>query len=165
MRNRRLSVKSKIQFHAMHGIEAMEVRQPSLVDNFYFTESTCVNTGKKVVSYSHPIYMLFNQERIDRLGSGAVQQWLKSLENSGNSALSQLRAQCSDDDLLRLIKPRQVQSPSELERYINFLNERKDIFNEEVAKIVAERKEEEERRREQQMLAEQQAAKVETSKS
>lgn len=161
MRNRRISHMSQIQFRAMHGVEKMEVRQPSLVDSFYFTESVCPETGEKISSYSHPIYMLFNQQRLDRMGPAAVEQWLKSLDNSGNNALSELRSKCSDDDLLQLVKSRHCQSPSELETWINSLNERADLFNREVARIVAERKEEQDRQKavqlQQEQLAQQQS--------
>lgn len=148
MRNRRVAVKMSFKQNSLFGIEKMAVRQPSLVDSFYHEKSVCPDTGYTIVSYSHPLYMLFNQERINRLGDGAVQQWIKSLDAVGNSSLQELRKKCSDEDLMSLVKSRYCQSPSEIETWLNALNERADLFNSEVAKIVAQRKEEEAKRQE-----------------
>lgn len=130
-----------VQFsHNDVDVERTYVRQPSLVDSFCITERKCPETGKTTHQISHPLYMLFNQERLDRLGPEAVNQWLKSLDNSSNSSLNELRSKCSDDDLLSLVKSRHIQHPCELERYIKSLNERVEFFNSEVARVVAEEK-------------------------
>lgn len=122
------------------GVEKAYVRQPSLVDSFYITENVCSETGAVTHQFSHPLYMLFNQERLNRLGSEAVRQWLASLDNARNSNLDELRNKCSDDDLLALVKSRHIQHPCELERYLADLNQRAEYFNSEVARIVAENK-------------------------
>lgn len=145
----------KVQFFPFNsnGFERSYVRQPSLVDSFYYSEGVCPETGEKVYSFSHPLYMLFNQERLDRLGPAAVQQWLKSLDNASNSSLTQLRSKCSDDDLLSMVKSRHIQHPCELERYIKSLNERAEFFNSEVARIVAEEKAQREQLQQTEVVA------------
>lgn len=150
MRNRRLSYKSNVTFNAMYGVDKMEVRQPSLVDSFYISESVCALSGEKLYSFNHPLYMLFNQQRLDRLGPAAVEAWLKSLDNAGNNSLSELRSKVSDADLLKIVKSRYCQSPSELESWLRDLNERAELLNSEVAQIVAEQKEEQEKQAQQQ---------------
>lgn len=122
------------------GVEKAYVRQPSLVDSFYITENVCSETGVTTHQISHPLYMLFNQERLDRLGSEAVRQWLQSLDNARNTNLDELRSKVSDDDLLSMVKSRHIQHPCELERYLADLNQRAEYFNSEVARIVAENK-------------------------
>lgn len=154
MRNRRLGYSSVVNNNAMYGVEKMEVRQPSLVDEYYHQESVCPETGEKVIGYHHPLYMIFNQERLDRLGDGAVQMWLKSLENAGNSAYNKVKDKLSDDDMLKLVKSRHIQSPSELETWLSYLNERADVFNKEVARIVAEEKQAQEQQQQQQQVVE-----------
>lgn len=130
-----------VQFnHNDVNVERTYVRQPSLVDSFYISERKCPETGKTTHQISHPLYMLFNQERLDRLGPEAVNQWLKSLDNASNSSLNELRSKCSDDDLLSMVKSRHIQHPCELERYIKSLNERAEFFNSEVARVLAEEK-------------------------
>lgn len=139
MRDRKLFHVSTVSFTGF-GVESTQVRQPSLVDDFYYRESVDDIHGGKVYQCSHPLYMLFNQERLDRLGPAAVEQWLKSLESSGNNAANQILKKVSDDDLLAMVKSRHIQHPCELERYLNDLNERADLFNSEVAKVVAQQK-------------------------
>ena len=142
MRNRRLNVVCNPEFTDF-GIESSQVRQPSLVDEFYHREELCSISGKTIVQVSHPLYMLFNQERLDRLGPSAVQQWLKSLESTGNNSVQAILKKVSDNDLLAMVKSRHIQHPCELESYLNSLNERVELFNSEVAKIVAEEKQKE----------------------
>lgn len=122
------------------GLEKAYVRQPSLVDEFYITENKCPETGETTHQISHPLYMLFNQERLDRLGPSAVQQWLQSLDSAGSSSLEELKSKVSDEDMLSMVKSRHIQHPCELERYISQLNERADFFNSEVARVLNEQK-------------------------
>ena len=112
------------------------VRQPSLVDSFIMEEGVHPETGETIFGVHNPLYMLFNQERIDRLGSNAIQQWIQSLDAANNSSLSQIRKKCSDDDLISMVKSRHIQHPCEFERYIEDLNSRADKFNSEVARLV-----------------------------
>lgn len=141
MRNRRLSITSRVEFTTF-GIEKMNVRQPSLVDEFYIQAGKCCETGEVTHSHIHPLYMLFNQERLNRLGDGAVQSWLKQLDAAGNTAYSEVKKKISDDDLLSLVKSRHIQQPSELESWLNHLNERADVFNSEVQKLIQKQQEE-----------------------
>lgn len=137
MYTRKINVKRDVKFREF-GVETAQSRQPSLVDEFYYREIECSITGRKLKRVSHPLYMLFNQQRLDRLGPAALQQWIDSLNNAGNSSLAELKKKCSNDDLLSMVKSRHIQHPCELERYINSLNERAEFFNSEVARIVAE---------------------------
>lgn len=155
MRYIRTNKPSEVKFNGMFGVEKMEVRTPSLVDEFYFDKSKCPETGIEVVSYSNPLYMLFNQQRLNRLGEGAVKQWLDQLDRSGNNSYNELKSKVKDEDLLKLVRPRQCQSPSELESYINYLNENMDAFNAEVARIVAEEKEATDQQREKEIDSDQ----------
>lgn len=113
------------------------IRQPSLVDSFYYEEFTSPVTGETTKEYHNPLYMLFNQERIDRMGPEAVRQWIDTMNNS-SSQLQELRSKCTDDDLMSMVKSRHIQHPAEFERYIADLNSRADRFNSEIARVRAE---------------------------
>lgn len=130
------------------------VRQPSLVDDFYCEKTTSCYDGEVVLGVHNPLYMLFNQQRLDRLGDGALRMWLDSMNQSQHSSLSELRKKCSDDDLLRMVKSRFIQHPAELERYISDLNTRADKFNSEVARVRAEMQAEQESIQQQQLKTE-----------
>lgn len=133
--------KRKLNFNVQFGIETFEVRQPSLVDEFYYMrhdsprESTL---DAQSVSVCNPLYMLFNQQRLDRLGPHAVNAWLQAMKDAGHKPVNEILQKVSDDDLLQMVKPRCIQAPCELEMYINELNSRADLFNTEVARIRAE---------------------------
>lgn len=137
MFKRVLNRKAKPCF-TLHGIERAVCRQPSLVDSFYMSEYTVGDEIRH--TFTNPLIMLFNQQRIDRLGPEAINMWLKSLENNGNNSLSELRSKVKDEDLFKLLKSKYLQSPSELESYLTEINERVDLCNAEIARVLAEEK-------------------------
>lgn len=114
------------------------VRQPSLVDSFYREDVVDPVTGLDCKVFHNPLYMLFNQERLDRMGAESVQQWIQSMTNAGNSQLSEVRKKCTDEDLLHMVRSRHIQHPAEFERYLDELNSRADKFNSEIARVRAE---------------------------
>lgn len=137
----RLHEKNEFHFKSQFGIECTEVRQPSLVDSFYIQHHDSPRDSIGVsVAHMNPLFMLFNQDRLDRLGPAAVEAWLKTMRETGSSSYSELKKKVSDDDLARMVKSRRIQAPCELEAYLRALNERADLFNSEVARIVAEQK-------------------------
>lgn len=140
MRNRRITNIPNFK-STMFGVEKFQVRQPSLIDTFHYEYGICDDTGEDTCTYHNPLYMLFNQERLDRLGDGAIQMWLKQLDSANNSAYNDLKSKISDSDLLKLVKSRHIQHPSELESWMNYLSERADICNAEIEKIINEEKE------------------------
>ena len=89
--------------------------------------------GSTAISYSDPIYLLFNQQRLEKNGSFAIQQWLQSLQSSSSSQLSQLRSKCTDEDLISMIKSRHIQSPSELKSWLDYCSSNIEQFNSELA--------------------------------
>lgn len=138
-----LCVKTDYKFNSSFGIESHQVRQPSLVDSFYVEHHDSRDSIGGSTAIVNPLRMLMNQERLSRLGPQAVEMWLKTMRESGNSNVQQILKKCSDEDLLKMVKPREVQAPCELENYLQMLNERKELFNSEVARIVAEQQAEE----------------------
>lgn len=137
--------------NAYQSLSISYVRQPSLVDSFYLDKSEHPETGETIYGLHNPLYMLFNQQRIDRLGAEAIRQWIEQLDASHNSHLASIRSQCKDEDLIRMIKDRHIQHPCELERYIADLDKRADLFNSEVARVQAELQLEREQTLEQQI--------------
>lgn len=111
--------------------------QPSLVTQFYHEESVSSETGEPILEIHDPIYLLFNQERLSQLGSGAVDLWIRQMVNSRPNPLAELRKECSDDDLLTMVKSRHLQSPSEILAWSRLMTSKMDEFKSEVAKLVA----------------------------
>lgn len=125
------------------------VREANPIDQFYFEKTIASDDSRECVAFTDPIRMLFNQERINKLGTMAVQQWLESLKNLKKDPLAELRAKCTDEDLCALIKSRHIQQPSEIMAYVEYCKNNMDVFNSEVQKIVAQRQFEESKKIEQ----------------
>lgn len=115
------------------------VREANPVDVFYFERTKSSDDGKTCIAFTDPIRMLFNQQRLNQLGSMAVDQWIDSMKNFKTDPLAELRAKCSDSDLKQLIKSRHIQQPSEIMAYAKYCQDNMSYFNQEVAKLVAER--------------------------
>lgn len=94
-----MSKETTIRFNTRMGIETYEVRQPSLTDSFHYQmHDSPRDTYGTSVAICNPLYMLFNQQRLDRLGPNAVQAWLKQMQMAGHSSANELLNKISDDN-------------------------------------------------------------------
>lgn len=144
MRRNKLRKDNKIGFHFEGlSLKNVVVREANPVDSFYIEETISSDDDKKCVAHTDPIRMLFNQERLNKLGNMAVEQWLNSLQNFKKDPLAELRAKCSDEDLKAMIKYRHLQQPSEIMAWAEYCQANMDTFNAEVQKLVQARQEEE----------------------
>lgn len=130
---------NKVGYHA-EGLSFLNVvvRESSPVDVFYTEKTISSDDSKECVAYVDPIKMLFNQERISSMGTMALQQWLDSLKNFKKDPLAELRAKCSDADLLAMIKSRHIQQPCEIMAWAQKCQSDMKTFESEVSKLVAE---------------------------
>lgn len=69
------------------------------------------------------LYDLFNQQRISNLGPDVIRDFI-ARNYPVNSPISEQISKMSDSDILDSIKPRHVQSYSELMHWSRYLNER-----------------------------------------
>lgn len=115
------------------------VREATPVDQFYFEKTIASDDNQKCIAFVDPIRMLFNQERLSRIGSTAFDAWLTSMFNSKKDPLKELRKNCKDEDLRELIKSRHIQQPSELMAYAQWCQDNMETFKSEVSKLVAEK--------------------------
>lgn len=111
--------------------------EKSLVHEFQFEERVSKQDGSPMFQVCDPIYLLFNQQRLNSIGAGAVQLWLQDMSSAASSPLSELLKQCSDDDLLTMVKSRHLQSPSEILAWAQYMTSNMEKFQSEVAKLVA----------------------------
>lgn len=98
------------------------LRESSPVDEFYFDKIECSDLDKPIKVFRDPIYELFNQDRLNRLGSTVLDAWIKSMMMTKNNPLSELREKCSDTELLSIMKSRYSQTPSEIMNWARYLN-------------------------------------------
>lgn len=120
------------------------LREPSPVDDFYVVEEEIIypdGSKAKVKSYRDPLYELFNQQRIGRIGSTGLEQWIKSMMIINSNPLSELREKCSDSELLSIMKSRYCQSPSEVMNWARYLNNNLSELEKEVTLAREKQKE------------------------
>lgn len=80
-------------------------------------EVTRINSdGKEVIIFTSDVYNLFNQERFAGVAQNIVDSIRSNILASG-SQYQQILDGLSDDELMSAIKPRSLQSPSELMEY------------------------------------------------
>lgn len=138
-KRRKLTAKDnseKISFNSHTGLHHAVLREPSVVDEFYFEEIDSPD-GNKVTIVCDPIVMLLNQNRIANMGVTAAKTFLDSLQPR-SSALSEMRKNCSDEMLMEMMKSRHLQSPAEILAWCRHIEQNMTEFNDEVSKMVAE---------------------------
>lgn len=95
------------------------LRQPSLVEDFYKQSFSAPHGSCDAVAFRTDVYMLFNQDRLDRMTQSQLSTWLDN--QAPTDGLISLRNQLSDSQLHQFIKSRYIQSPSELKAWSSYL--------------------------------------------
>lgn len=109
-----------------------EFRQPSPVDQFLFEEREYGDV--KSVRLTSDIYMLFNQQRLDRLSRESLLSHFESM-SVNEPKFGDLRSILGDDQLISFIKSRFIQSPSELMAWSSYLMSSSDAAIAELAAL------------------------------
>lgn len=112
-----------------------EFRQESPVDQFLFEELEF--DGVKGVRLTSDIYMLFNQQRLDRLSRESLLSHFESM-SVNEPKFGDFRAKLGDDQLISFVKSRFIQSPSELMSWSQYLMSSSDAV---VAELAAAQQE------------------------
>ena len=116
-----------IKFNSVVGLKVSVQREESLVDDFY-TEKVNIES-KEVVFFRDPLYVLFNQKRLNQLSTEQIREWLNSMTAIGESSLSALKSKCSDDELIQMVRSRYLQTPAEITLWCREMNRNQDEFN------------------------------------
>lgn len=110
-----------------------EFLEKSPVNEFMFQENEC--SGRKSLRVTSDIFMLFNQQRLDRMSKERLISYFESL-SVNEPKLSELRSKLTDDQLCSFVKSRFIQSPSELMAWSQYLMSSQDEM---IAAAAAER--------------------------
>lgn len=137
MLQRRMNKRAVSKFNRPTGAVVV-ARESSHVDEFYKVNGVSSDSGVSGVHYVDPIYLLFNQKRLEQMGSDSALDYLKSMINGGSDSLSELRSKCSDEDLLATIKSRHLQSPSEILAWSRYMSNNMNKFNAAVEEVKAQ---------------------------
>lgn len=112
--------------------------EESPVDDFYINERQPKNDRVKSKQFVNPLYVIFNQERLDELGEDTAKAWLDSLAPRAESELQQLRSKLSDEQLVTMIKSRYLQKPCEVAAWAKQMAADMESFNDEVSRVFGE---------------------------
>ena len=108
--------------------------QPSTIDSFLIQKHESVADGVPSIRMTSDIYMLFNQQRLDRMSREAIVNHFNDMVVH-NPQLTALKSKLSDDQLISLVKSRYIEQPSELLAWSMYLNTLADA---ELQAVVAE---------------------------
>lgn len=131
---------SELKFNKTCDLRNVVLRDPSVIDEFYINKMTNPD-GSESVQHVDPIFVLFNQQRFESLGTSAAQHFLDSFQQSSDS-LAELRKKCSDDDLMKMIKSKYLQSPAEILAWCRYMDANVEEFNKEVQTLIEAQKQE-----------------------
>lgn len=100
-----------------------EFLEKSPVNEFMFQEVEV--SGKNTLRVTSDIYMLFNQQRLDRMSKERLVSYFESL-SVNEPKMCELRSKLSDEQLCSFVKSRFIQSPSELMSWSQYLMSSQD---------------------------------------
>lgn len=106
-------------------LSGSEFVEPSPLHDFMFQEIEC--DGKKSIRITSDIYMLFNQQRLDKLTRAQLVEYFDNLSVS-EPKMSDLRKKMTDDQLCSFVKSRFFQTPSELMAWSQYLMSSQDAM-------------------------------------
>ena len=95
-----------------------EFREQSPVDDFMFQDIEV--EGVPAVRLTSDIYMLFNQQRLDRMSRETLLAHFDSM-SVREPSFTDLRGKLGDEQLISFVKSRYIQSPSELMSWSQYL--------------------------------------------
>lgn len=100
-----------------------EFLEKSPVNDFMFQQIEV--SGKQTLRVTSDIYMLFNQQRLDRMSKQRLTSYFESL-SVNEPKMCELRSKLTDDQLCSFVKSRFIQSPSELMAWSQYLMNSQD---------------------------------------
>lgn len=119
-------IKSKFKKRTAVNITPRDMRissfpAPSTMDNFICQKCTTPFDDKESIRMTSDIYMLFNQQRLDRMSRENLTEYFNNMAVR-DSSFSSLKKRLTDDQLVSVVKSRYIQQPSELLAWSRYLN-------------------------------------------
>lgn len=111
-----------------YNISSKELKQSEFLENSPVNEfcfERLDKNGIEVVTLTSDIYMLFNQQRLDRMSKDRLLAYFENLSEN-EPKLHELRSKLTDDQLCSFVKSRFIQSPSELMAWSQYLMSSQD---------------------------------------
>ena len=122
------SFKDIRQFNFNCNPKRSQLVQPSIMAELSKVNVTYFDGDDKreAIANVDDIYMLFNQQRLDKMTREALIARFDSMSQY-DDGMKALRQKCTDDQLISLVKSRYIQSPGELMEWSKYLNSLADV--------------------------------------
>lgn len=104
-----------------------EFREEHPIEHFLFQENKAPHDDKQSYRRTSDIFMLFNQQRLDRLSKDKLLEYFSTIPQS-DTRMSALRSKLSDEQLCSFVKSRFIQSRSELLSWSQYLMSSQDAL-------------------------------------
>lgn len=111
-----------------YNVSAKELKQSEFLENSPVNEFCFERLevhGEEVVTLTSDIYMLFNQQRLDKMTKDRLLAYFENL-SVNEPKMRELRSKLTDDQLCSFVKSRFIQSPSELMAWSQYLMSSQD---------------------------------------
>lgn len=111
-----------------YNISSKELKQSEFLENSPVNEfcfERLDKNGTEVVTLTSDIFMLFNQQRLDRMSKDCLLAYFENL-SVNEPKMCELRSKLTDDQLCSFVKSRFIQSPSELMAWSQYLMSSQD---------------------------------------
>lgn len=121
-----------------YNVSAKDLKQSEFLENSPVNEfcfERLDKNGTEVVTLTSDIFMLFNQQRLDRMSKDRLLAYFENL-SVNEPKMRELRSKLNDDQLCSFVKSRFIQSPSELMAWSQYLMNSQDEM---IAAAAAER--------------------------
>lgn len=121
-----------------YNVSAKDLKQSEFLENSPVNEfcfERLDKNGTEVVTLTSDIFMLFNQQRLDRMSKDRLLAYFENL-SVNEPKMRELRSKLTDDQLCSFVKSRFIQSPSELMAWSQYLMNSQDEM---IAATAAER--------------------------
>lgn len=118
-------------------LKTLVLFQPSLISE-NLTKTIVDGNGDKIQAISSDIEILLALQRGAKIDEALASEILSRMSKQTDS-IQELFDQASDDDLLSSIKSRYIQTPAELEQYIDYLNSQNIPVPEEIVEEKEEK--------------------------
>lgn len=105
---------------------------PSPVDDFMHSKHKPAHDSKESIRLTSDIYMLFNQQRLDKMTLQQLAVHFNSMVTK-EPAFASLKSKLTDAQLASIVKSRYIQTPSELLAYSRYLN---SLADEQIQAVV-----------------------------
>lgn len=119
----------------MKQISIEKYYKPGIIEELRVTKAQALN-GHTFKFINSDLALLFNQERLEKLGQDSVIDYLNSLVPSSDG-LAELKKNCTDEELISLVKSRHIQSRNELQMWSEWLNYNKGELDRAIAQAKA----------------------------